>query len=146
MAYEVHDDLTQVAVAAHQHLQVFADGHSERAEAGQGELDRALALTQRTVAEARRVIEGLRPTALDDFGLATALWMHTEELRARGWEIDYEEDLGEERPSPEVETALYRVPQEALTNVGKHAQTKRARVTLTRLPRNMPFSPRRGEA
>ena len=133
VAYEVHDGPTQVAVACHQHLQDFARKHPPGSTAGEGKLDRALELARLTVKETRHVIEGLRPTALDDFGLAAAVRLRIEELRKEGWEIGYEEDLGGERLNPEVETTLYRIAQEALTNVRKHAGIKGARVTLTRL-------------
>jgi PAS domain S-box-containing protein len=130
VAYEVHDGPTQVAVAAHQHLQDFAYKHPPSSPVGEEKLDRALALVQQTVKETRHIIEGLRPTALDDYGLAAAVRLRIEELRKEGWQIDYEEDLGEERLSPEIEAALYRVAQEALTNVGKHARIKTAHVSL----------------
>jgi signal transduction histidine kinase len=102
-----------------------------------GELDRALELAQRAVTEARHIIEDLRPTALDDFGLAVAVRMQVEELKNEGWEIGYEDTLGEERLPDEIETALYRIAQEALTNVRKHARTTRARTMLTRRGRNI---------
>jgi signal transduction histidine kinase len=137
VAYEVHDGLTQVAVATHQHLQAFADDHPAGSKVEPGELDRVLELAQRTVKEARHVIEGLRPTALDDFGLATALRQQVEELKAEGWEIDYEQALGDKRLPAEVETALYRVAQEALTNMQKHARTNQARITLARQGRKV---------
>ncbi len=130
VAYEVHDGLTQVAVAAHQHLQDFAYKHPPSSPVCKEKLDRALALAQQTVKETRNIIEGLRPTALDDFGLAATVRLRIEELRKEGWRIDYEEHLGEKRLSSEIEAALYRVAQEALTNVGKHARIKTARVIL----------------
>ena len=55
-----------------------------------------------------------------------------EELKNEGWEIGYEEALGEERLPAEIETALYRVAQEALTNVRRHARTTKAHLNLTR--------------
>lgn len=134
VAYEIHDGLTQVAIAAHQRLQAYADDHPPVSTDGQVDMARALELVRRTVMEGRRVIENLRPTALDEFGLASALRLQVEELEKEGWEISYQETLGEECLSPEVETALYRVAQEALTNVRKHARTKRARVALTHQP------------
>src|SRR5215207_9931468 len=96
IAYEVHDGPTQVAIAAHQHLQAFADDHPPGSTVKPGELDRALELAQRAVTEARHIIEDLRPTALDDFGLAVAVRMRVEELKNEGWEIGYEDALGEE--------------------------------------------------
>ena len=133
VAYEVHDGPTQVAIAAHQHLQAFADDHPSGSTVELGELDRALELAQRAVTEARYIIENLRPTALDDFGLAVAVRIRVEELEKEGWEIGHEDALGEERLPDEIETALYRIAQEALTNVRKHARTTRARTRLTRL-------------
>ena len=134
VAYEVHDGLTQVAIAAHLYLQAFAEDHPPDSATGREELDRALGLVQQTVMEARHVIEGLRPAALDDFGLSTAIRLEVEELRSKGWDVGYEDALGDARLPAEVETALYRVAQKALTNARKHAGTTRAQVKLTRLP------------
>lgn len=134
VSYEVHDGLAQVAAAAHQHLQGFATLHPPGSEDGQALLSQALELVQRTVGEARRVIANLRPTALDDFGLGTALRMEADRLRAEGYDVDYESNLHEgERLSVAAETALFRIAQEALTNIRKHAGARRARVTLDRL-------------
>ena len=75
----------------------------------------------------------LRPYMLDDLGLASALRWYVNRY-AKRWDIEVEmEVIGlEERPTPEVETALYRVVQEALTNVAKHAQATRVRIRLDR--------------
>jgi hydrogenase maturation protease len=132
VAYELHDGLAQVAVSAHQHLQAFANHYHPRSPQAKLELNRALDLAQRSVREARRLIAGLRPTALDDFGLATALRLQVEAQRADGWSILFEESLGPERLPPTIETTLFSIAQEALTNVRKHAQTLRVRLTLER--------------
>lgn len=58
--------------------------------------------------------------------------MRVDELGEEGWRISYDADLREGRLPPAVETALFRVFQEALTNVRKHARSDRARVTLRR--------------
>lgn len=132
VAYEVHDGLAQFASGAHQHLEAFTRHYRPRRPAARHELDQARLLTQRAVREARRVIAGLRPTALDDFGLATALRLEVEALRGEGWLISYDETLGVERLPSAIETAFFRVAQEALTNVGKHAGTTEAQVLLHR--------------
>ncbi len=132
VALEVHDGLTQVAMGAHQQLQAFFhDPHPDSARARK-RLDRALELVQQTTEEARRVIADLRPTTLDDFGLATAVQSQVEELRADGWEVSYDEALGQERLPAEIETALYRVAREALWNVRKHAGTSWVGIALER--------------
>src|SRR5215204_2087556 len=133
VSYEVHDGLAQMIVAVQQHLQAFAKQYSPDDPRGRERLSWNLALIQQTVEEARRVIAGLRPTALDDFGLAAALRLQVETLRSEGWEITYNEKLGDERLSATLETALYRIVQEALTNVRKHANTTSVGLTISRL-------------
>ncbi len=133
VAREVHDGLTQMLVAAHQHLQTFADYHPPDDPEGREELGWVLGVVQQTVGEARRVIADLRPAPLDDFGLATAIRLQAEALRDEGWDVNYEETLGEERLPVAMETALFRVAQEALTNVRKHAGTTRVGIALERL-------------
>jgi PAS domain S-box-containing protein len=133
VSYEVHDGLAQTAAGAHQLLQAFARQHPPDSEKGRNDLSRVLQLVQQTVGEARYVIADLRPTALDDFGLAAAVRLQVEKISSQGSQVDYEEALGDERLPPEVETALFRVAQEALTNVHKHAPSARVRITLRRL-------------
>ena len=70
--------------------------------------------------------------ALDEFGLKSAIRLHIDALRAEGWKIGYEASLGDERLPAAMETAIFRVVQEALNNVGKHAGTKKVDVSLER--------------
>src|SRR5712691_7126320 len=130
VAYEIHDGLAQVAASAHQHLQTYADYYAPNSSRGREALQRTVELVQRTVREARRVIAGLRPTALDDFGLATAIRLEVEALRGEGWQATYDEGLMDRRLPSTTETALFRVAQEALNNVRKHAGPARVAVTL----------------
>ena len=130
VAYEIHDGLAQVAASAHQHLQTFADYHTPDSRSERESLERTVDLVQRTVREARRLIAGLRPTVLDDFGLAQALRLEVEALRAEGWAVTYEEDIGDQRLPSQIETALFRVAQEALTNIRKHAGRAPVSVSL----------------
>jgi signal transduction histidine kinase len=133
----VHDGLAQAAVAAYQHLQIFAADNPPRSNRDEERLDRALEMLQHTVEEARNVVADLRPTALDDFGLAIALRLQVDRLRDEGLQAIYEETLGGRRLPEVVETALFRVAQEALTNVRKHARTDRIHVVLERRGRTI---------
>jgi signal transduction histidine kinase len=75
----------------------------------------------------------LRPAALDDFGLEPALQRLVDIHRqARDVEVDLEVRLGESRLPADVETTMYRIVQEALTNIAKHAQATRVSVLVTR--------------
>lgn len=132
VAYDVHDGLAQLAASAFQHLQAYEYQHRPRPPREQQELDQVLAVVHQTVREARRMIANLRPTALDDFGLGVAVRRQVDNLRAEGWQIAYRDGLdGERFPAP-LETALYRVIQEALNNIRKHARTTCATVALER--------------
>ena len=132
IAYDVHDGLAQTAAAAHQHLQAFARHNPPGSDGGREELDETLELVREVVGEARRVIYDARPTVLDDYGLAAAVRLQVETLRSEGLEVHFEEGLGEGRLPPEVETTLFRVAQEALTNVRKHARASVVHVMLDR--------------
>ena len=132
VSYEVHDGLAQVAVAAHQNLQAFARRHAPESEKGRRELDLILRQVRATVSDARRVIANLRPTALDDLGLSAAISLEVERLIEDGYHVDYEERLGDERLPAEVEITLFRVAQEALTNMRKHAGTRWVEIELRR--------------
>jgi PAS domain S-box-containing protein len=129
VAYELHAGLAQVA-AAHLQLQAFSSRYPAETQRSQSDLERAMELVRWTIADARRITTNLRPTALDDFGLAAAISLEIQRLREDGYLIDYEVGINDKRLPPRVETALFRVVQEALANVRKHAQTRRVQIEL----------------
>src|SRR5262249_10918486 len=133
LAYDVHDGVAQVATSLHQHLQMFAQQMDGQAPQGlHAELTRIVELAKRTVRELRHVVGHLRPALLDEQGLGPALCQLVADLRAEGWRIAYANALEAERLPQVVETVLFRVAQEALTNVRKHARTTEVEVTLAR--------------
>jgi signal transduction histidine kinase len=137
IACELHDSLAQVAAGTHQHLQTLATRYPPTSAEQQAELQRALELAQRTVREARSLIHGLRPTVLDDFGLVRAIGVELDSLRTTGCQVRFDGELGDERLPQSVETALYRVIQEALTNIRKHAGCCRVHVAVRRRGQNI---------
>jgi signal transduction histidine kinase len=81
----------------------------------------------------RRLAVELRPSVLDDFGLVPALERLTESFAEQTvTRIDFHSALGDTRLPSEVETALYRVVQESLTNIVKHAKARNVSVSLAR--------------
>ncbi|HEY3576710.1 MAG TPA: GAF domain-containing protein [Gaiellaceae bacterium] len=83
--------------------------------------------------DVRRLAVELRPAVLDDFGLVPALERLTDAFAEQtGIRVDFHSALGETRPPSEVETALYRVVQESLTNIVKHANAQNVSVSLAR--------------
>ena len=131
LARELHDETGQA-------LTSILLGLKEVELAVEGEQGRAAVASLRelvvsTLQDVRRLAVELRPSALDDFGLVTAIERLADTYREQaGVHVDVEANLGEERLPPEVETALYRIAQEALTNVSKHAGATRISVVVTR--------------
>lgn len=134
MAGEIHDNLAQGLAGIITQLQA-AQRVWHQPGTARGHVDRALALARSSLTEARRSVQALRPAPLADAQLPEAL----RELTRR-WADDTGHELrfevtGERVPlSPAIEEALYRVTQEALTNVARHARASRVGVTLSYLP------------
>jgi signal transduction histidine kinase len=131
LARELHDETGQALTSILLGLKSVEDAKSaSEASSAVGEL-RELVVT--TLQDVRRLAIELRPRALDDFGLVSALERLVETFHEQtGIEVDLEPRLGVDRLPSDVETTLYRITQEALTNVVKHAQAKRVSIVLTR--------------
>jgi signal transduction histidine kinase len=85
----------------------------------------------------RRVSHELRPTILDDLGLVPALQFLADGISRRAaLSIRIQNSL-EDRYAPKIETALYRITQEALTNVTKHARAKNVEIQLTNVANHL---------
>ena len=131
LARELHDETGQALTSILLGLkEVEAAKSEEEARAAAAEL-RELVVT--TLQDVRRLAVELRPSALDDFGLVPALERLVDNYREQtGLDVQLEQRLGAKRLPSEVETALYRITQEALTNVVKHAQASAVSIVLTR--------------
>jgi two-component system, NarL family, sensor histidine kinase DevS len=131
LARELHDETGQALTSILLGLKRVEDAKSsEDARAAAAELRGEIVKTLQSV---RRLAVELRPKALDDFGLVPALERLADAFGGEsGIAIDVEANLDETRLSPEVETALYRIAQEALTNVAKHAGAEHVSVVVTR--------------
>jgi PAS domain S-box-containing protein len=133
VAYDLHDGLTQFVMASHAHLEAFQRAQETgKTEKANRELDYGLRYLKDAVVESRRLVNGLRSLALDDLGLAGALeQLLVEEKTRAGWEeADFLHNISGRRYLKALETTIYRVAQEALTNARKHAHTDRVRLLL----------------
>lgn len=129
LAVELHDELGQVLTALKINLQM-----AQRLPAGQvGALAADnLALVESALGQVRTLATGLRPALLDDLGLAPALrWMAEQAAARSGYAVEVFIDRGMPRLAAEVETALFRIAQEALTNIGRYAQARRVSIQLS---------------
>jgi len=126
VARELHDSISQILVAVRYALELarrrFATGDARAPEslsAGIGQLNGA-------IQEVRRISRDLRPGVLDDLGLGPALRVLVEEFgRRTGIETEFETVVFRNRLGPEAKIALYRIAQEALTNIEKHSGASR---------------------
>ena len=133
VAYDLHDGLTQYVMAAHAHLESFQRAYrNDNRERAEREMEKGLRYLKEAVIESRRMVSGLRLLALDDMGLAGALeQLVREEKNRAGWQdADFLHNITGKRYLKSLETAIYRVAQEALNNARKHAQTGRVRLSL----------------
>ena len=131
LARELHDETGQALTSILLGLRAVDDaGSSDTVAKAVGDLRE---LVVATLQDVRRLAVQLRPKALDDFGLAPALERLVQTFsQSSGIDVDLEARLGEERLPTEVETTLYRIVQEALTNVVKHAEASKVSILLVR--------------
>jgi signal transduction histidine kinase len=130
IARELHDETAQSLASLLLGLSALQEARTLRAARTQaGDLHR---VATRALAEVRRLAWGLRPAVLDDLGLATALERYAQEFgRTRGITVTVESaGLAGGRLPAAVETSLYRIMQEALSNVARHAGARKVRVQL----------------
>jgi signal transduction histidine kinase len=131
LARELHDEtgqaLTSILLGLKSIRSAATEAESEGAEAEVREL------VVQALQDVRSLAVELRPTALDDFGLVAALERLADTFSERsGIRAAIEANLGDERLPPDVETVLYRLVQEALTNVVKHAEAESVSIVLSR--------------
>jgi len=135
LARELHDDTLQSMIALNQRVQL-AQLDQKMSEAGNGTKNTGLAeiqsLTEQTIQNLRRLTRALRPIYLEDLGLAAALEMLARETQqASGIQVTFERSGTEVRMSAPVELALYRIGQEALNNVVRHAQASQTALKIS---------------
>jgi len=130
LAGDIHDGITQRLVSLAYHLDAAAASATAAASADGGavaaELARARELTDLTLLEAHAAVNGLRPPVLEDLGLGDALASLARSIAQVAVTVDADDD----RLPEHMEIALYRIAQEALQNVVKHAQATSAVVSL----------------
>ncbi len=132
LAGDIHDGISQRLVTLSYRLDAAAQAAQsvDDRDALNEQLDRARELVQLTLQEARGAIGGLRPPVLDDLGLSGGLASLARSIPQVGIELEIEADLAETRLPDHIELAIYRIAQECLQNVVKHAKATRAQLTF----------------
>jgi signal transduction histidine kinase len=120
LARELHDETSQTLSALAMKIETALAAWPS--ELSRDRLLEAKQLTVRTIEELHRLIFDLRPSVLDDLGLLSAIrWYAERHLEPRGIAVRCEFSGFATRLLPELETALFRVSQEAITNIAKHS-------------------------
>jgi signal transduction histidine kinase len=136
LARELHDETGQALTSILLGLKSLED--ARQGEDGRAALAEVRNLVVSTLQDVRRLAVELRPAALDDFGLVPALERLAGTFRDQtGMTVDLENRLKNARLPTDVETALYRIVQEALTNVVKHAGAARVSIVLMHRDRSV---------
>ncbi|MEZ5871098.1 MAG: cache domain-containing protein [Nitratireductor sp.] len=127
---ELHDGISQLLVSVSYTLDAAREKAGNRKAVSQ-QLDAASATLENAIAEVRRISMDLRPSILDDVGLAAAITSLARDFSARS---AIRVDVAAERVGAGIpdaaKTALYRVTQEALTNVARHSNASKVRIEL----------------
>jgi two-component system, NarL family, sensor histidine kinase UhpB len=133
IARELHDDTSGALARILLNIEVLEDLLPENDIELRAKIRATRTLTEQTLENVRKIIFDLRPTLLDDLGLAAAVhWYAKSHLELANVQLNFEvsNDLG--RASAPVETAMFRIAQEAITNIIRHANAKRVRIQLSR--------------
>ena len=129
LARELHDETGQALTSILLGLKPLEEATSGATQDAVAEV-RELVVS--TLQDVRRLAVELRPSALDDLGLVPAIDRLARSFAESGIQVDVEAHIGDQRLPEPIETTLYRIVQEAITNVAKHAEARRLSVTLTR--------------
>jgi PAS domain S-box-containing protein len=130
VAYDIHDGFVQAVIAAGMHLEGLGVDPDVR-ESTRKKLEVPLRLLRECAEEARRMISGLRPPIIDEQGLVAAIEYLINEAPTRAAKVEFHHDVSFGRLDGVLEGTLFRIVQEALTNVERHSQSKVAQVTLS---------------
>jgi len=131
LARELHDETGQALTSIL--LGLRAVDEADKKEAITSAVADLRELVVATLQDVRRLAVQLRPKALDDFGLVPALERLAETFsESSGISVELEARLGDERMPADVETTVYRIVQEALTNIVKHAEATSVSILLVR--------------
>ncbi|MDO7679172.1 MAG: histidine kinase, partial [Pirellulales bacterium] len=136
ISYEIHDGLAQYLAGAAMQLEAFDHAcrpHSKSILKDSFHfLEEGLRLVGASVDESRRLVSGMRPLSLDELGIISAVEILVDEARIDIPHVEYSWSEGILRFCPGLETTVFRIVQESLTNIRKHSDAHRASVRLER--------------
>lgn len=132
LASDIHDGLVQHITGAQMHLQAILEADNTLTEHVRRELQVSLDLIQKAIREARHLIRGLRPPVLDELGIVDAVQYMIDESPPGGPVVEFRPEGQFEHLDPLLESSIFRIIQEALTNARRHSRSDRIVVRMMR--------------
>jgi len=134
IARELHDGIGQILTGLKLNLESIHRVIPEDAPTERAHMNDAINLSSRAIEDLRNISLDLRPSMLDDLGLLPTLgWLCSEVGKRHTLDVECKVDTGDVRIEEEIETAIYRIVQEGLGNIIKHAKATKAKVELRRI-------------
>jgi len=131
VAYEIHDGLAQQLTGALYKFQSIDRLRDRDPDGAQEMFNEAIRMLREAMGETRRLISGLRPPILDESGIVAAVnYLISEHQERGGPEIEFVHPLEFSRLAPPLESTVFRVVQECLTNACRYSQSEKVRVEL----------------
>lgn len=136
IARELHDEIGQALTILKLDLETASEQMHQSApsadfDLGMARIQEGIVLLERTLGQVRRLSRELHPAVLEDLGLVSGLrWLVDRMARSRGIELQFSADSLASRLTPEIEIACFRIAQEALTNIARHARARQGQVEL----------------
>jgi len=130
IGHDIHDGLLQYVIGGRMLLESFDRGHLDAHQCEM--LDSVIGYLSKGIVDARQVVRGVRPTVLDDLGLAAAIHDLCDQLRESEVHVECMIDQRLDDVSPSLKTTVYRITQEALSNARRHSGSGRLLVNLER--------------
>ncbi len=130
VSYEIHDGLAQQLTGVLFKFQSIENLQDRDPDAARKMFDEAVGLLREAMAETRRLIGGLRPPVLDESGIVAAVEDLISAYRQDCPKVEFVHDLEPQRFAPPLESAVFRIVQESLTNACRHSRSEKVRVEL----------------
>ncbi|MFW5640703.1 MAG: sensor histidine kinase, partial [Thermodesulfobacteriota bacterium] len=133
LAQDLHDEFGQTLAALHMGVETLWNSIPDEMGDQKNSINELIGLIEQLGDKIRSISSDLRPDLLDDLGLAPTLEWYIKEFQEQRTDlkIDFQAVGFKKRATPEIELVLYRIFQESLTNIVKHAKARQVTVMLT---------------
>lgn len=130
VSYEIHDGLAQLLAGSQMQFQTVGHLLEKDPETAKKTFDNAFQVLGEALTETRRLIGGLRPPVLDELGIVAAIEEMIAQCGSKGPEIEFAHNVVLKRFAPPLESAIFRIIQESLTNACRYSQSEKVRVEI----------------